>query len=112
MVDPVSAESYPAGRICKPARGFDRRGSRFALGDAHAYVEHFIDAALAASSGGVATVTRGGNPSWSWEPFPRLQPLNLNRNYLRVRQNLKQIKRKAAEAYSPKFNSLSGVCVN
>jgi hypothetical protein len=47
---------------------------------------NIIDEQLAAASGGVATVTRSGDPSWDWLPFPKF--LNQNRNYLRVHQDL------------------------
>jgi hypothetical protein len=49
----------------------------------------FIDAQLAAGAGGGATVTRSGNPTWSWVAFPdNLEHLSPSLNYLCVDQDL------------------------
>ena len=50
---------------------------------------NLIDKQLKEGSSGAATVTRKGNPSWDWIPFPRGKEfLNPNRNYLRVYQDI------------------------
>jgi hypothetical protein len=49
----------------------------------------FIDGQLAASGGTKAKVSRQGNPSWAWVPFPvGIQNLLSYRTYLRVYQPL------------------------